>query len=278
MTIAIPDIAIELRELATEAGSRAAELVRKGRSAGVSVAYSKTAITDIVTQVDRDSEQFLRALLESRRPDDGFVGEEFDPKPSRSGISWVVDPIDGTVNFLYGRAPYAISIAAIAGDPKGEWEPLAAAVINVPDQHVYSAARGHGAYRDGVRLAAGSTTDLAVTLVATGFSYLPPTRVKQVRVLERLMAEVRDIRCPGCASLELCAVAEGAVDAYYERGLKPWDYAAGTLIAREAGAVVRGWSDSRPAESFMIAGNLRLIDALQPKIQAWMTAEGLQPA
>lgn len=278
MTVSISDISVDLRDLATQVGLRAAELVHFRRGEGVRVAYSKTAITDIVTQVDRDSEELVRSLLTAARPDDGFIGEEFDPTPSRSGISWVVDPIDGTVNFLYGRAPYAISIAAIAGDARGEWEPLAAAVINVPDRHVYSSARGHGAYRDGVRLTAGSTTDIAVSLVSTGFSYHSTTRTRQIRVIEKLIEEVRDIRCLGCASLELCAVASGAVDLYFERGLKPWDYSAGTLIAREAGAVVKGWSSSRPAESFTIAGNPELVGALQPRIQEWMTLEQLQPS
>lgn len=277
MTTFQQDLAIELRDLAVATAIRAGELARYRRGEGVSVAYSKSAITDIVTEADRETERLVRSLITTARPDDGFIGEEFEPMPSKSGISWVVDPIDGTVNFLYGLAPYAVSIAAIEGDPAGKWEPLAAAVINITENRCFSAARGHGAYYDGRRLTVGATTELEVALVATGYSYLPATRAKQNRVIGQLLEEIRDIRRFGCASLDLCAVAAGAVDVYFERGLKPWDYSAGALIAREAGAVVRGWDNDRPGEPLTVAGNPILIDKLYPKIRAAMIAEDLQP-
>ena len=267
---------LELRDIAVNAALRAAELIRFRRGAGVDVAYSKSTATDIVTAVDREAEQLIRSLMASARPDDGFIGEEFEASPSRSGISWVVDPIDGTVNFLYGLAPYAVSIAAIEGDPAGHWQPLAGAVVNVTDQRVYSAAAGSGAYCDGRRLIVGKTSDLAISLLATGFSYAAPDRAKQIKVIGRLIEDVRDIRRIGCASLEICAVAAGAIDAYYDRGLKPWDYSAATLIAREAGAIVRGWNSDQPNEALTVAGNAHLVEALQPKIQEWMEEEGLE--
>ncbi|MDX3929530.1 MAG: inositol monophosphatase family protein [Shinella sp.] len=269
---------VELRDIAVNAALRAAELIRFRRGEGVDVAYSKSTPTDIVTAVDREAEGLIRSLMASVRPNDGFIGEEFDPSPSRSGISWVVDPIDGTVNFLYGLAPYAVSIAAITGDPDDHWEPLAGAVVNVTDQRVFSAAAGHGAYCDGRRLAVGKTSDLAASLLATGFSYAASDRAKQTRVIGRLIEDVRDIRRIGCASLEICAVAAGAIDAYFDRGLKPWDYSAATLIAREAGATVRGWSSEQPNEALTVAGNAHLVETLQPKIQKWMEEEGLEPS
>lgn len=271
------DLAEELRELAVSIGVRAAEVARFRRGDGIDVAYSKTAVADIVTEGDRETERFIRDAVARARTEDGFLGEEFDPVPSKNGITWVVDPIDGTVNYLYGLAPCAVSIAVVQGDPTGEdWTVLAGAVVSVFDRHVYSASPGKGAFLDGVRLQASATVDLPITLACTGLAYLPEVRVKQARVLERLLAEVRDIRRIGCASLELCALAAGQVDFYYDRGLKPWDYMAGTLIAREAGALVRGRGGrEQPSTDLAVGGNARLLEELQPRLERWLADEGL---
>ncbi len=276
MTASLDDLPVKLRELAVTIGVRAAGLARFRREEGVDIAYSKSAIADIVTNADRETERLIRDMLAKARPEDGIVGEEFEPSPSRSGINWVVDPIDGTVNYLYGLAPSAVSIAAVRGDPRGDdWSVLAGAVVSLADRQIYSAALGQGAFLDGQRLAAATTTDLPITLVGTGFSYVSETRVRQAGVLVKLLAEVRDIRRMGCASLELCAVAAGKLDLYYERGLKPWDYCAATLVAREAGATVLGRTADQPQEALTIAGNARLVAMLKPKIERWMAEAGL---
>jgi myo-inositol-1(or 4)-monophosphatase len=266
-----------IQEFAISLGVRAAELARFRRSGGIEVAYSKSAIADIVTQGDRDTESFIRQELARMRPGDGFVGEESEPTRSSTGITWVVDPIDGTVNYLYGLAPCAVSIAAVTGDvTTDDWQALVGVVVSIFDQQVYSAASGRGAFLDARRVRTSETTEIPVALACTGFDYLPEIRVKQAQVLERLLARVRDIRRVGCASLELCAVASGQIDLYYETGLHPWDYAAATLIAREAGAVVRGrQGSSQPDYSLTIAGNLGLLNALQADIEGWMDEVGL---
>lgn len=267
----------DLVELAVSIGTRAAELARFERGDGIEVAYSKTALTDIVTEGDRKTEQFIRESVALARPNDGFVGEEFDPKPSASGLTWVVDPIDGTVNYLYGLAPCAVSIAVVRGDVlTGEWEPLAGAVVSIFGGDVYRAVAGQGAFLNGRRVSVSDKVELPTAMVCTSFAYDPQVRDRQARVVRRLITEVRDIRRVGCASIELCSLAAGKVDFFYDRGLKPWDYAAGTLVAREAGAVVRGRRGaSQPGEPLTVASNPVLIDMLQPMIESWLEEEGL---
>lgn len=266
----------EVHDLAVTIGTRAAEIARSRRAGGIEVAYSKSAIADIVTDADRETEQFVRHALAEARPDDGFLGEEFDAVPSASGLTWVVDPIDGTVNYLYGLDPCAVSIAVVEGDPTGtQWRAIAGVVVNIFSGRVYSAAVGRGAWADGDRLAVATTTSLPVTLVATGFQYAPEVRVRQARVLANLLGTVRDIRRFGAAAIDLCLLAEGKVDLFYEIGLKPWDFMAGALIAQEAGAIVRGRGGSTQLNGeFLIAANAALIDQLQPMIEDWLSAEG----
>lgn len=267
---------LELQDIAMSIGRQAADLVRDRRSQGVNVAYSKSAIADIVTEADRETETLIRALLAKARPDDGFCGEEFEPTPTRSGITWVVDPIDGTVNYLYGMSPSAVSIAAVAGDVlTDDWTPLAGAVVDISGRETYSAASGHGAFLNGRRLKTGETSDLRLTLVSTGFCYEPVLRVKQAEIVAKLLGQVRDIRRIGCASLEMCAVAAGRVDFSFEYGLSPWDYAASTLIAREAGAVVASLDGSQPNERLAFAGNPQLVSMLRPMLKQWFQEAGI---
>ncbi|MDY3128014.1 MAG: inositol monophosphatase family protein [Corynebacterium sp.] len=231
----------ELRAFAEELVASAAGLVSKHRAelakqADISAfSTSKSSAVDPVTVVDQACEVSLVNAIEQRRPLDGIIGEEGANKPSRSGLSWVIDPIDGTVNFMYGVAEYAVSVAVVAGEIC-----LAGAVINIPRNELYSAAAGQGAT---VRHADGSVEILesrseanpAMSLIATGFGYGEQRRFHQARLLTTLLPQVRDIRRMGSAALDLCRVAEGTVDAYYEHGIKLWDVAAGAIIALEAG-------------------------------------------
>jgi len=233
------------RQLATETG----ELVIRGR-ADAAVSATKSSAEDIVTQMDLAAEQHLRNRLAELRPDDGILGEEGDDVPSSSGITWVVDPIDGTVNYLYGLPHFAVSVAAVSGPPRThEWTLEAGAVYDGTGV-LWSAARGEGATRDGQPLRRSSGPDLAGTLVATGFQYVADRRVRQGEIVTQMLGQVRDIRRLGSAAMDLCLVAAGHIDAYYEHGLHPWDFAAGALIAQEAGLMVAG-IDAGPADEHL---------------------------
>lgn len=204
-----------------------------------SVVTTKSTPTDPVTVADTETEELIRELLARARPGEEILGEEAGgSREVPDGVRWVVDPIDGTVNFLYGVPAYAVSVAAqIAG------RSVAGAVVDVSRGVTYWASAGGGAFSDAgdgpVRLSANPVDRLELTLVATGFGYEAARRVEQGRIVGSLLPQVRDIRRIGAAALDLCLVAAGAVDAHYEHGLSPWDWAAGGLIAAEAGAVVR---------------------------------------
>lgn len=223
----------ELLELARDVAVEAAALVRARRTEGVEVADTKSSPVDVVTEADRASEELVYARLTAARPDDGFLGEEGATAESTSGVTWIVDPIDGTVNFLYGIPQYAVSIAA-----SREGVTVAGVVANVATGEVFTAGRGTGAYVDGRPLRVRDDVPLGQRLVATGFNYVAEVRRAQALAVGRLLGTVRDIRRLGSAALDLCALAQGRVDAYVEEGLAPWDLAAGALIATEAGARV----------------------------------------
>ena len=194
---------------------------------------TKSSPTDMVTEVDRGSERLIVDTITAERPDDGFFGEEGARRPGTSGVRWIIDPLDGTTNFLYRFPAYSVSIAAeVDGDI------VAGAVHDVVHRCTYTATKGGGAFRDDMPLAVSGAPTLATALIATGFAYAPEVRVEQAVALTHLLGRVRDIRRGGSAALDLCWVAAGHVDAYYERGLNIWDLAAGKLIAAEAGAWV----------------------------------------
>ena len=248
-----PDLRTELMELARATAEEAAVLVGAGRSTAADQVDTKSSPVDVVTAVDTASEALIvRRLLEAR-PDDGVLGEEGASREGTSGVRWVVDPIDGTVNFLYGFPAYAVSIAA---EVDGRVE--AGVVLNVATGELFSAERGRGAWLTApgsaaVPLRGSAPASLEQTLVATGFGYRVEQRRAQGAVVARLLPEVRDIRRNGCASLDLCAAAAGRVDAYYELDLKPWDHAAGALVAEEAGLVVTGTAGRPFAEPMAVA-------------------------
>lgn len=252
-----------LARLATEVAVAAGELAAKRRAGGVEVAASKSSPEDVVTLADRETESLIRSLLADARPNDGFFGEESDPDAGTSGLTWLVDPIDGTVNYLYGVPHYAVSIAVVEGDPDpATWTALAGAVVNPAIREVFTATAGGGAYLGSRRLEVDEA-ELSLALVATGFGYAAERRVEQSEIVTRLIGSVRDIRRTGTASLDLCSVASGRVNAYYERGLNPWDHAAGALIAREAGARVSGLRGAPATDEFILAAPPRLAAALE---------------
>jgi myo-inositol-1(or 4)-monophosphatase len=223
-----------LLALAVEVATEAAELVRRRRREGVEVSGTKSSPVDVVTEVDKAAEKLIFERLMAARPSDGFVGEEGASSSSTSGVDWVVDPIDGTVNFVYGIPQYAVSIAATVDDVV-----VAGAVVNVPSSELFTATLGGGAFLDGARLhVREDAPPLSQRLVGTGFNYVEAVKLKQVVAVSALLGEVRDIRRMGSAALDLCSVATGRIDGFVEEGLNSWDAAAGGLVATEAGAVL----------------------------------------
>lgn len=247
-----------LLELAIATAAEAASLIVDGLSRARTLVDTKTTGTDMVTEMDKASEALILGRLTAARPDDAILGEEGTDRTGTTGIRWIVDPIDGTTNYLYGHAGFAVSIAA---EIDGE---MALGVVHDPlHGEVFTARRGCGAQRNGEPIRASSETDLSHALVATGFSYEPDRRRRQAAVLGNVIGSVRDIRRMGAASVDLCSVACGRVDAYYERGLQPWDHAAGALIASEAGAIVGNLSGGAPEFDFCLAAPPALFDGLR---------------
>ncbi len=247
-----------LMEIAARLAEEAGALARLRRDDVVASAETKSSATDLVTEADRAAEALIIGGLAAARPDDGIVGEEGGEKASETGLSWFIDPIDGTTNFVYGIPDWGVSIAVAETDPDDPGVPtrvIAAAVADPGKGGLYTASIGGGAHLDGMPLHASTTTALELALVGTGFSYLPERRRHQAAVIAALLPEIRDIRRHGAAALDLCSVAAGRLDAYFEIGLNSWDLAAGWLIAAEAGAVVddlRGGLPS-PTATFAVA-------------------------
>ncbi|MEU4313695.1 inositol monophosphatase family protein [Nocardia sp. NPDC024068] len=260
-----PADAALLRRIATHLAGTAAAHVRARRpevfgpdGAGDSAVRTKSTRTDPVTVVDTETEQLIRGELARLRPGDHILGEEGGGDLAAAGddeVVWVVDPIDGTVNFLYGIPAYAVSVAAVRGG-----RPVAGAVADVAASALYAAGSGLGAVRIGpagrdVALRCNPVRETGLALVATGFGYGVSRRARQAARVADLLPHVRDIRRIGAAALDLCMVAEGRVDAHYEHGLNPWDWAAGALIAAEAGAMLRlpPMSDTGAAGTLVVA-------------------------
>ncbi|HEX4813644.1 MAG TPA: inositol monophosphatase family protein [Nonomuraea sp.] len=196
---------------------------------------TKSSPTDVVTALDTASEELIRERILAARPGDRILGEEGGEEPGESDVRWIVDPVDGTVNFLYGLPDWAVSIGVEVGGR------VVAGAVYIPARgEVYTAALGEGAWLGGRRLRCNTGVPLAQALVATGFGYAAATRAVQGRVVAEVLSRVRDIRRGGSCAVDLCSVADGRVDAYYERGVNPWDYAAAGLVATEAGARLGG--------------------------------------
>jgi myo-inositol-1(or 4)-monophosphatase len=239
----------QLLAIAVPVAREAAATARRMRAEAITDVDTKSTRTDVVTAADLAVERQVINSLRSARPGDGVLGEEFgeaDPEPG--AVRWILDPIDGTVNYLYGIPAYAVSLAAEVGGVV-----VAGVVINAANGDEWTATRGGGAWRDGRRLRCSAGTELAQALVGTGFGYDAKRRAHQGVVLAGLITRVRDIRRIGAAAIDLCGVGEGILDAFYEKGLNPWDHAAGGLVATEAGATVAGLSGAPAGPDMVVA-------------------------
>ena len=246
-----------LLALATSVAADAAALIRGRMASPRLAAGTKTSPTDMVTETDRAAEALIVGALLAARPGDGILAEEGSERASLTGVRWVIDPLDGTTNFLYGVPAFAVRVAA-----ERDGEVLAGVVHDVPHGQAYTASRGGGAFCDGVPLHVTARAELATALVGTGFGYVATRRAEQAAIVARVLPLVRDIRRIGAAALDLCAVAAGRLDGYYERGVQPWDVAAGALIVREAGGLA-GWEPGQDPPTFVAAG-----PALHPLLAA----------
>ena len=254
-------VVTELRGLAGDLALRAGALISEARRSGAGLVDTKSTATDMVTEYDRASELLIVDALRAARPDDAIVGEEGTADEGTSGVSWLIDPIDGTTNFLYGLPGYAVSIAAADHDGA-----LAGAVYVPATNELFTAGRGQGATLNGEPIRCSTTTDIATALVATGFSYHPELRQKHMRRLQHIIGDIRDIRRFGAAAPDLCYVAAGRVDAYFEEHLGPWDLAAGELIAREAGCVTGDFAGEAVRPAQVLVANPSIFEPLRALI------------
>jgi myo-inositol-1(or 4)-monophosphatase len=244
----------DLLALAVRVAREAAATARRMRAEAINDVETKSTDTDVVTAADRAVERQVVEALRAARPGDGVLGEEYgDSVAPGSGaepgaVRWVLDPIDGTVNYLYGLPQYAVSLAA-----EIDGQAVAGVVINAATGDEWTATRGGGAWQGDRRLHPSVRTRLDQSLVGTGFGYDAKRRAHQGAVVAQLITRVRDIRRFGAAALDLCAVAEGTLDAYFEKGLNAWDHAAGGLIATEAGATVAGLRGAAPGLDMVVA-------------------------
>ncbi|KPI14228.1 Inositol-phosphate phosphatase [Actinobacteria bacterium OK074] len=253
----------ELLELALEAGARASAFLSERRPEDLGVAKTKSSAVDVVTEMDIASEKLITGLLAERRPDDGVLGEEGADVEGSSGVQWVIDPIDGTVNYLYGLPAWSVSIAARV---HGE---TVVGVVHAPVRgETFRAVLGQGAFLNDRPARVRPVPPFSQALVATGFGYVAERRARQADVLRQLLPEVRDIRRGGSAAIELCDLAVGRLDAYYERGLNAWDFAAGDLIAREAGALTGGRPGEPLSPELTVAAPPGLFEPLQARLEA----------
>ncbi|HEY8523333.1 MAG TPA: inositol monophosphatase family protein [Acidimicrobiales bacterium] len=275
-----------LVSLARRAAERAGDLLLDGVHRRRTLVETKSTGTDMVSEMDRASEALIVETLLADRPDDGIVGEEGSERAGTTGVRWVIDPLDGTTNYLYAHPGWAVSIAAeiddgSAGDTDdrpngdaGERRVVAGVVLDPVHGDVFTATAGGGAFRNDRPIACSDQRDLALSLVATGFGYRPERRAHQAQVVAGLIAQVRDIRRMGAAAVDLCSVACGRVDAYYERGLAWWDLAAGSLIAAEAGAVVTALDGGPLTAGSVLAAAPGIATSLRDRLSALGAGSG----
>jgi myo-inositol-1(or 4)-monophosphatase len=250
------DLSTELEHMAIDLATGAADVVRTARESPLSVS-SKSTTTDLVTSADRESERWLVEQIARQRPGDSVLGEEGgEHGTDRTGVRWVIDPIDGTVNFVLGLPYYAVSVAA-----EVDGVAVAGAVCSPTSGELFHARAGGGAFSGALRLRGPRDVPLSRAVVGTGFAYNAERRGRQAGVVVALLPRVADIRRLGSASLDLCAVAAGRLDAYFESGLSPWDHAAGALIAAEAGCAVSGLRHSAPGEHMVAVATPALMRA-----------------
>ncbi|MGK5678553.1 inositol monophosphatase family protein [Actinoplanes sp. URMC 104] len=245
-----PSTPAVLLDLAVRVAREAAATARRMRAGAIGDVGTKSTATDVVTAADKAVERQVVEALLAARPGDGVLGEEYGTSETAQpgAVRWILDPIDGTVNYLYGLPQYAVSLAA-----ELEGVVVAGVVVNAATGDEWTATRGGGAWRGDRRLRGSAPAGLGQALIGTGFGYDARRRAHQGRVVAELLPQVRDIRRLGAAALDLCAVAEGALDGYYEKGLNPWDWAAGGLVATEAGITVAGLRGAAPGLDMLVA-------------------------
>lgn len=270
-TASAPSTPGVLLELAVRVAREGAATARRMRAEAIGDVQTKSTATDVVTAADKAVERQVIEALRAVRPGDGVLGEEYGSSaaPAPGAVRWILDPIDGTVNYLYGLPQYAVSLAA-----ELDGEVIAGVVVNAATGDEWTATRGGGAWRGDRRLHGSAPTHLGQSLVATGFGYDARRRAHQGRVVAGLITQVRDIRRFGAAALDLCAVAEGMLDGYYEKGLNPWDWAAGGLVATEAGIVVSGLNGAAPGSDMLVAAPPAIFGPLQDALAELDAAGG----
>lgn len=248
------DLLAHATGLAREAGALLAARVGIARE----MVGTKSSSTDMVTEVDHASEALIVAGILAARPGDAILGEEGGARPGSSGVRWIVDPLDGTTNYIYGYPAYAVSIGV-----EVDGEVVVGVVYDAARSETFAAVKGRGATLNGAPIGVSRTAALETALVATGFGYSPGVRVEQGAVLTRILPRIRDIRRGGSAALDLCWVACGRLDAYFEQGLMEWDLAAGGLIVREAGGVTVDLGGRPVSAGSVIAAPPQLVEPLR---------------
>lgn len=247
----------ELLDLAQRAARAAGELLRERVSRPAEGVSAKSTPTDLVSDADRASDALLVDLISAERPDDGFVTEESAGRKSESGLSWVLDPLDATVNFLFGLPWWCVSVAV-----EDEGGAVAGAIYNPNVDEMFTATRGGGAFLNGSPMHVSDRAEIAKALVATGFSYDAGAREVQAQIAARVIPRARDLRRAGSAALDLAHLACGRLDGFYEAPLEHWDKAAGLLMIAEAGGMITELPGPRGLTDGAIASNPRLHDAL----------------
>jgi myo-inositol-1(or 4)-monophosphatase len=258
----------DLLGLAVRAAHAAGDLARDGRESAMDV-QTKSSSVDVVTLMDTAAEALITRTLLAARPDDAILGEEGADVAGTTGVRWVVDPIDGTVNYLYRIPAWSVSIAA-----EVDGQAVAGAVYNPLSNETFTATLGGGAFCNGRPLQCSTETSLAQTLLATGFGYDSARRARQGALIAQVLPKVRDIRRFGSCALDLSALAAGRIDAYFERGLNPWDFAAGALIAREAGVRIEGLDGAPASPELLIAAPPTLFATLHDLLAPLDPASG----
>ena len=254
----------ELRDVAVRVAEEAGALLRQHANGVRSQVETKSSLTDMVTEIDHQSESLVAQLILTERPADGILGEEGMDVAESSGVRWIVDPLDGTTNYLYGFKAYAVSIAA-----ELHGQIVAGAIHDAVHNETFAAALGMGASCNGQRIAVAEQDNLAQALTGTGFAYQSEIRARQAGLLAEVLPNVRDIRRAGSAALDLCSVACGRLDCYYEAGLAPWDRAAGMLIVSEAGGLVEfvDLGDEPGLRQTVVAGGPAVYGALRELLE-----------
>ena len=251
----------ELVAIAVGAAQAAGDLLTSGRPDDLGVWHTKSSPTDVVTVMDKQAEKLIGDYIRARRSHDGMLGEEGSSTGGDTGVRWVVDPIDGTVNYLYGYPGWSVSIAA---EVQGITQ---VGVVIVPTlSETFVAVRGRGAMCNDRPIHVRPSPALDRALIGTGFGYVTSLRERQAQVIRDLLPQVQDIRRGGSAAVDLCSVAAGRLDGYFERGTHRWDIAAGELIVRESGGVVGGLHGSAASTELAIAASPGLFDLLHDRL------------